>query len=51
MRTRGGIHMRPTGGTRLELGHEHAGLRDVLVPVRARLGICLLYTSDAADEL
>ena len=34
--------MRPTGGTRLELGHEHAGLRDVLVPVRARLGIALL---------
>lgn len=34
--------MRPTGGTRLELGHEQAGLRDVLVPVRARLGIALL---------
>jgi hypothetical protein len=34
--------MRPTGGTRLELGHEQAGLRDVLVPVRAGLGIALL---------
>ena len=34
--------MRPTGGMRLELGHEQAGLRDVLVPVRARLGIALL---------
>ena len=42
MRTRGGIRMRPTGGMRLELGHEQAGLRDVLVPVRARLGIALL---------
>ena len=34
--------MRPTGGMRLNLGHEQAGLRDVLVPVRARLGIALL---------
>ena len=34
--------MRPTGDTRLKLGHEQAGLRDVLVPVRARLGIALL---------
>ena len=34
--------MRPTGGMRLKLGHEQAGLRDVLVPVRARLGIALL---------
>ena len=34
--------MRPTGGMRLELGYEQAGLRDVLVPVRARLGIALL---------
>ena len=37
MRARGGIRMRPAGGMRLELGHEQAGLRDVLVPVRARL--------------
>ena len=42
MRARGGIRMRPTGGVRLKLGHEQAGLRDVLVPVRARLGIALL---------
>ena len=42
MRTRGGIRMRPTGGMRQKLGHEQAGLRDVLVPVRARLGIALL---------
>ena len=34
--------MRPTGGMRQKLGHEQAGLRDVLVPVRARLGIALL---------
>ena len=34
--------MRPTGGMRRKLGHEQAGLRDVLVPVRARLGIALL---------
>ena len=31
-----------TGGMRLKLGHEQAGLCDVLVPVRARLGIALL---------
>ena len=34
--------MRPTGSMRQKLGHEHAGLRDVLVPVRAGLGIALL---------
>lgn len=34
--------MRPTGGMWQKLGHEQAGLRDVLVPVRARLGIALL---------
>lgn len=34
--------MRPTGGMRRKLGHEQAGLRDVLVPVRARLGVALL---------
>ena len=34
--------MRPTRGMWLKLGHEQAGLRDVLVPVRARLGIALL---------
>ena len=34
--------MRQTEGARLELGHEQAGLRDVLVPVRACLGIALL---------
>ena len=34
--------MRPTGSARRKLGHEQAGLRDVLVPVRARLGIALL---------
>ena len=34
--------MRPTGGAPRKLGHEQAGLRDVLVPVRARLGIALL---------
>ena len=34
--------MRPTGGMQAGLGHEQAGLRDVLVPVRARLGIALL---------
>ena len=34
--------MRPTGGMRQKLGHKQAGLRDVLVPVRARLGIALL---------
>lgn len=34
---RGGIRMRQTGDMRLKLGHEQAGLRDVLVPVRARL--------------
>ena len=37
-----GIRMRPTGGMQAGLGHEQAGLRDVLVPVRARLGIALL---------
>ena len=34
--------MRPTGGMRRKLGHEQTGLRNVLVPVRARLGIALL---------
>ena len=34
--------MRPTGGMRQKLGHEQAGLCDVLVPVRACLGIALL---------
>lgn len=34
--------MRPTGDMRQKLGHKQAGLRDVLVPVRARLGIALL---------
>ena len=34
--------MRPTEGMQAGLGHEQAGLRDVLVPVRARLGIALL---------
>ena len=34
--------MRPTGGMRRKLGHEQAGLRDVLVPVRACLGITRL---------
>ena len=34
--------MRPTGGMRRKLGHEQAGLRDVLVPVRACLGVALL---------
>ena len=34
--------MRPKGDMWLKLGHEPAGLRDVLVPVRAGLGIALL---------
>lgn len=34
--------MRPTGGMRRKLGHEQASLCDVLVPVRARLGVALL---------
>ena len=48
----------PSGSTEVELravrdSAEHAGGRDVYLifePMAAAIGICLLYTSDAADE-
>lgn len=48
---RGGIRMRPNKGMRQEVGgHEQAGLRDVLVPVRACLGIALLGLKVDAEQ-